>query len=153
MADADAVLEDWYTGEIGGEALFWGLAERAEPVSARKWLALADVESHVARRLAETLHARGRPIPECLDQPGIARARCEAVAGKTWREQMRWLNDIAVAALGEMRIDAGKLPDSLGAMGEFVLAHETALVDFAQAELDGRGEDSLRPVLEFVSRR
>jgi len=153
MSDADAVLVDWYTGEIGGEALFWGMAEAAEPERSRKWLALAEVESRVARRLAETLHARGRPIPECPEQPGIARARCVELAGKTWPEQMQWLKEIAVDALREMRVDAGTLPESLGPLGEFVLAHEIALVDFAQSELDGRGQVSLQPIREFVSRR
>lgn len=152
MRDADAVLEDWYVGEMGGEALFWGLAERAEPDQARKWLALAEIESLLARRLAAILLARDRPIPECLDASAKASVRWDAVAGKTWPEQMRWLREIAAAALSQMQIDAAHLPVSLGATCELVLAHEIALMDFAQAEIDGRAQDSLRPVRELLSR-
>lgn len=153
MRDADAVLEAWYVGEVGGEALFWGLAERAEPALGRKWLALAEIESRVARRLGATLLARDRAIPECRDAPARARARCEAVAGKSWAELMRWLKDHAADVLSEMRTDAARLPVELSAIGAMVVAHEQALVDFAAMEIDGRGEDSLRPVREFLSRR
>jgi hypothetical protein len=152
MFDADAVLEDWYAGEVGGEALFWGLAERSEPDLARKWLALAAVESRVAKHLAHVMASRNLAIPECRDAPARARARCDAVAGNSWAELMQWLKELAAEALSEMRADAARLPAGLSATGDLVVLHEQALVDFAELEIAGGGVDSLRPVREFLER-
>jgi len=153
MWNADAVLKCWYEGEVGGEALFWGLAEAAEPELARKWLSLAEVESRVARMLAGVIASRSQPIPECADDlvRERARARRDAVSGKSWLELMQWLKLIAASALAEMRADAARLPAELSAAGRLVVAHEQALVDFADLEIAGRGAESLRPVTEFLS--
>jgi len=151
MRDADAVLEDWFVGEVGGEAMFWVLAQRSEPEHARKWLALAEVESQVAGRIAAVMASRNQAIPECTQDFDRARARCDAVSGRSWPELMQWLQEIAADALNEMRADAARLPAELIAMGDLVVAHERALVEFAELEMAGRGTDSLRPVQKFLS--
>ena len=151
MRDANLILEDWYAGEIGGEALFWGLAERSTPEGARKWLALAQVESRVGTHLAETLLLRNQALPPCDTVPARAHARCEAVHGKSWADLMRWLKTLAEEALTEMQVDALHLPAELQSTGDYVLAHERALIDFAKMELDGRSADSLRPIQSFLT--
>jgi hypothetical protein len=150
---AHAVLQSWYVGEVGGEALFWGLAQRAQPERARKWLALAQVEARVGRYLAETLLLRRHTLPSCDTQPARARERCDAVAGKSWPELMQWLEIIACDALVEMRADAALLPEDLRETGDYVLAHEQALIDFARLELAGHGGASLRPIETFLTAR
>jgi hypothetical protein len=47
--------------------------------------------------------------------------------------------------------DAARLPAELIATGDLVVAHERALVEFAELEIAGRGTESLRPVQEFLS--
>jgi hypothetical protein len=151
MREADAVLEDWYVGEVGGEATFWVLAQRSEPEHARKWLALAEVESQVAGRLAAVMASRNRSIPGCAQDVDRARDRCDALRGRSWPELMLWLRELAADALDEMRADAARLPAELIATGDLVVAHERALVEFADLEIAGRGTESLRRVQDFLS--
>jgi hypothetical protein len=152
MRDAAAVVEYWYVGEIGGEAMFWILAQNAEPDHARKWLALAQVESQVAGWLAGVIASRNhRDLPDCSATLACARARCDEVAGRSWPELMQWLEAIAADALIEMQSDAARLPAELIATGDLVVAHERALVEFAELEIAGRGTESLRPLREFIA--
>jgi hypothetical protein len=150
MHEADAIVTDWYAGEVGGRALFSELARRAAPHAARKWLALARVEELVAARLASALAARQVPIPALEDPDHRARQRCQAVAGKSWPQTMRWLQLIVVAALHEMRIEAAGLPPALEDLGTLVVRHETALLEFAELELAGDATNSLRPIEAFL---
>jgi hypothetical protein len=150
MPDVDAILGCWYTGEIGGEALFAELARRATPEEGRKWLALARLEKRLSSRLAEILSARGLPLPAPAPAPDhvarCARERCDAIAGKSWAETMQWLRTLADDALQWMRTEADQLPESLAAIGELVVRHEVALMEFAQMELAGNGGQSLHAV-------
>ena len=64
---------------------------------------------------------------------------------------MQWLKALAAEVLREMQTDAARLPATLRETGEQVVAHEAALLAFADRELSGRA-DSLQPVREFLSR-
>lgn len=146
MPDVDAILCRWYAGEIGGEALFAELAGRATPEEARKWLALAQLEARVASRVAESLSARGLPLPVPDHVARRARERCDAVAGKSWADTMHWLRTLADDALQTMRTEAGQLPESLAAIGALMVNHELALLEFTRMELAGNGAQSLQAV-------
>jgi hypothetical protein len=150
MQDCAAVLTGWYAGEIGGMALFAELAQRAAPEARPKWLALESVEAAVAARLAAVLTARRLPIPAIDQAPRRAQVRCDAVAGKSWPETMRWLESLAQSALREMRLGASSLPVELDAVGRMVVRHEIALIAFATLELEGKDAQSLRPIEAFL---
>jgi hypothetical protein len=150
MPQVDAIIYRWYAGELGGEALFTELARRATPDEAHKWLALAQLEARVASRLTELLSARGLPMRTPDEVARRARERCNALAGKSWSETMQWLRTLAGDALQRMRAEAGQLPQSLAAMGELMLRHEMALMDFAQLELAGDGAQSLHTVTSLA---
>ena len=151
VREPGAVLADWYTGELGGEALFWQLASGAEPTAARKWLALAEVEARVATRLVPALLELGLEIPDGASSVVSARARSGAMAVTPWLGQMQWLEDIAQEALDAMALEARTLPAALAAIGCLVVAHEQALVDFARLERAGDGTHSLRPIHAFLA--
>jgi hypothetical protein len=150
MREPSDVLREWYTGELGGEAIFWELAQRAEPDEARKWLALAELESRIAVRLAAVLAARQIPVPDIDSGRPSALELADASIRRPWTESMRWLERLADEALGEIQADAAGLPEELAAIGSLVVRHEAALVAFARLELAGRGDDSLRPVRECL---
>jgi hypothetical protein len=122
------------------------MAKQAAPEAAGKWLALAQLEARVASRLAETLSERGQPIPMPNDVARRARERCEVVAGKSWAETMQWLRALAGDALQRMRTEADQLPEPLDAIGDLVVRHEAALLEFADMELAGNGMQSLHAV-------
>jgi hypothetical protein len=155
MRDVDGILTEWYSGEVGGKALFCALARAADTGAAdtgaaNKWRALAAVEDAVASRLSAALTARGIPVPRVDNVEGRARHRCEAIAEQTWPQTMQWLQRIAGEALVHMRADAATLPPELTALGHTVVLHEIALVAFADRELAGDPR-SLEPIDAFVS--
>ncbi len=149
MRDVAAILLDWYTGELGGEAQFWQLAAGAEPAEARKWLSLAEVEARVAARLVPALFAAGLDIPDGADEVRDAAEHTRALATRPWLDKMRWLEEIALEALVSMTADAKSLPAELQPLAALVLAHETALVEFAR--LERAGAQSLAPINAFLA--
>jgi hypothetical protein len=150
MRHVDAVLTEWYAGEVGGKALFVALAQAGGPNVAGKWLALAAVENAVAATLSAALTARRIPFPRLDHVDARARQRCESVAGQSWPQTMQWLRRIANDALGHMRRDAAVLPPELESLGRMVVRHELALVSFAELELAGHPQ-SLEPIDAFLS--
>lgn len=150
-AEAATVLGEWYTGEVGGEALFWRLAELAEPIAARKWLALAAVEARVGERLLQVLLAHELPVPPTSVSLEWAESRAQANAPRLWRDQMGWVEALASEALGSMRREAATLAPSFASIGALVVRHEELLVEFARRELRGDGADSLALVDEFLA--
>jgi hypothetical protein len=150
MQDVDAILTAWYAGEVGGEALFSALARRGVPEVRGKWLALAAVEAATASKLAAVLTSRNLPIPLIEDVEPRAQKRCEAVAGKTWEQTMRWLHTLTEIALRRMRTEADGLPAELAAIGDLIVRHEIALVSFAELELAGNEAHALRSIEAFL---
>jgi hypothetical protein len=148
------VLLDWLHGEVEGEKMFNALADAAStPTQTAKWRALAALERATAARLAQALSAAG--ITDVPD-PGLdayVAERIRDVVRIPWLAQMTWLHEIAMDALAGMSADAGRLPAALRPLGEFVSAHEQALIDFAALELEDREADSLAAVRELLSRR
>jgi hypothetical protein len=149
MRDVDAVLTEWYAGEVGGKALFSALARAADPSVADKWRALAAVEDAVATSLSAALTARRVAVPWIDNVDGRARQRCDAIAGYSWPQTMQWLHRIADAALVHMQADAATLPPELAGLGAMVVRHEAALVSFADRELAGDPQ-SLEPIDAFL---
>jgi hypothetical protein len=150
MREVDAILTGWYSGEVGGNALFSTLAGEWSVAAADKWRALAAVEATVASSLATVLRAQGIPLPVDAGVEERARRRCDAIAGKSWPETMHWLHHIAEVALEKMRADAGRLPPELSTVGDLVVRHEIALLDFAALELAGRPAESLPRLEAFL---
>jgi len=150
-AAAAAVLGEWYSGEVGGEALFWRLAELAGPDATRKWLALASVEARVAERLLQVLLEHDLPVPPTVESLEWARSRADAYAPRPWREQMAWLATVAQQALDTMRREAAGLAPPFAAIGAVVVRHEELLVEFARRELGGDAEGCLALVEEFLA--
>src|SRR5450432_3254094 len=148
----DAVLCEWYSGEVGGEALFWQFAERAEAAEARKWLLLAEVEALVGARLRDAILARGRDVPSGASGLEWARRVAGRPAATGWPEAMRWLETIARDALKAMTRDAAGLPAELAPLGALVVRHETMLVEFARLERAGEQAAALVQVTGFLAR-
>ena len=145
------VIADWYAGEIGGEALFWHLAEAAGPGPAPKWLALAALEARLAEHLLYVLLADGVAVPATAASLDRARMRAAAVAPRPWPGQMAWLEELARDALATMQRAAAVLPDRFAATGALVVRHEAALLEFARRELAGDAAGSLDPIEAFLA--
>jgi hypothetical protein len=144
--DATAVLCRWYSGEVGGEALFCELAARAGVEHAGKWRVLARLEARVAARLRHELSMVDCPLPVANHVQDRASARCDAIEGRSWMETMQWLQLIASEALERMKIEAASLPERFSHLGDLIVQHEQALLSFATLELDGGGRDSLQAI-------
>jgi hypothetical protein len=145
---AFAILLEWYRGELGGEMLFAGLAAAAaDPACAAKWNVLAELEHATGQRLAEAIVASGgRSLSAAGDQAHDAVARIDSLRGLGWPQLMTWLHGIAVDALESMTAEARSLPPQFASLVECVLAHERALVEFADRELAGDEPNALAAV-------
>ncbi len=98
FSDDDGIEKLWvqaYQGEVLGEALFAGIADRVEdPEHAHKMRVLATLELRTKEAVAPALERAGistAPDPEML---GLAEALAPDSATKAWEEIMRSLEAI-----------------------------------------------------------
>ena len=149
---AFTTLDEWYRGEVGGEALFLALAAvAADAGCAAKWRTLAALERATKERLEQSIRSLGGTLPDPSPDPDLARERVAALQGKAWPELMRWLEQIAADALEVMTRESVSLPASLNSTVAWVLDHERALLDFARHELAGDGVRSLARAHDMLS--
>jgi hypothetical protein len=145
----DGIEKLWvqaYQGEVLGEALFGGIAERiGDAEHARKMRVLATLELRTKEAVAPALERAGistAPDPEML---GLAEALVPDSATKAWAEVMGSLEAITGQFI-PLYERIGELDPSEREAANLLVAHELALRDFARAELAGETSSSLDPV-------
>jgi hypothetical protein len=149
--DYATAIHKAFQGEVYGEALFRGLAERTtDAARAYKWRVLERLETETKERI--------RPLAEQLcgevGEEASERERGEKDAAKfspiPWPSLMGgFRNELLnfVASFEELEA-AG--PDEDRGLLQQITAHERALLAFAEREVDGRGDASLDPVLDLL---
>jgi len=145
----DGIEKLWvqaYQGEVLGEALFAGIADRIPDAEhARKMRVLATLELLTKEAVAPALDRAGIstvPDPEML---GLAEALVPDSVSQAWDEVMRSLEAITGQFIPLYRRIAELDPTERQA-ADLLVAHEAALRDFARAELAGEGATSLEPI-------
>jgi len=141
-----------YQGEVFGEALFAGLAQRsADEEAKRKWRHLEKLEQRTKERIRPALERLGLSCDEDPARRRQGEKLAERLCSVPWGELMKG-----------MRLEFGKFvrefceAETLAPPGEEELAryitdHERALLQFAALELEKPGEDSLEPVRRLLA--
>jgi len=148
-----AALEEFYQGEILGEAMFDAMLESARDESERYKIGLMlQLETETKARLRPILAAQGLSLREDAQMRPRGTQFALALAQAHWHEKMRALEQsVSGTWLPRYRALTAALPPSLRAIGESMVAHEQALLEMARRELDGESEQSDQPVRDLLA--
>jgi hypothetical protein len=143
-----AALEEFYQGEILGEAMFDAMLKSARTESERYKIALMlQLETETKARLRPHLAAQGLPLQEDPQMRPRGEQEARALERATWNEKMSALaQSLSQIWLPRYRVLTATLPASLRAVGESMVAHEQALLEMAQREVAGDSQRSDEPV-------
>jgi hypothetical protein len=148
-----AALDEFYQGEILGEAMFDAMLESARDPSERYKIGLMlQLETETKARLRPILAGQGLSLQEDAQMRPRGAQFARTLAQAHWEEKMRALTQsLSETWLPRYRALAATLPPSLRAVGESMVAHEQALLDMAQRELGGEPERSDQPVRDLLA--
>jgi hypothetical protein len=143
-----AALQEFYQGEILGEAMFDSMLRSAHNESERYKIALMlQLETETKARLRPFLVAEGVPVQEDPRMRPEGEQFARELEGATWNEKMRVLAEsIGSTWLPRYRELTMLLPPPLRAVGESMVAHEQALCEMARREVAGESDRSDEPV-------
>jgi len=145
-------LQEFYQGEILGEAMFDSMLRSARDDSERYKIALMlQLETETKARLRPHLAAQGLPLQEDPQMRPRGERFARELQDATWNDKMRALEQsIGQTWLPRYRELTAALPPPLRAIGESMIAHEQALLEMARRELDGDSHRSDEPVRELL---
>src|ERR1700739_142741 len=147
-----AALQEFYQGEILGEAMFDAMLRSARDASERYKIALMlQLETETKARLRPFLAAQGLPLQEDPQMRPQAEEFARKWADASWHEKMSELaRSIDETWLPRYRALTATLPASLRAVGESMLAQEQPLLKRPRRELAGTAE-SAQPVRHLLA--
>ena len=143
-----AALEEFYQGEILGEAMFDAMLKSARTEVERYKIALMlQLETETKARLRPHLAAQGLPLQEDPQMRPRGEQAARELERSTWSEKMSALaQSLSQIWLPRYRELTATLPAPLRAVGESMVAHERALLEMAQREIAGDSQRSDEPV-------
>jgi hypothetical protein len=147
-----AALEEFYQGEVLGEAMFDAmLAPLSDAAERYKMALMLQLETETKARLRPVLAAQGLPVQEDPQMRPRGEQFARDLASSSWQEKMSALHRaVADTYLPRYRELAGCLPATLRAVGESMVEHEQALVDMTWRELNGQADRSDEPLLKLL---
>ena len=147
-----AALQEFYQGEILGEAMFDAMLKSASNESERYKLALMlQLETETKARLRPHLAAQGLALQEDPQMRPRGEQEARELERANWSEKMGALaNSLSQTWLPRYRELTATLPPPLRAVGESMVAHEQALLEMAQREVAGDSERSDEPVRKLL---
>ena len=141
-------IEERYQGELFGEAVFAAMAEaRRDPDEAHKLRVLARLERETGERLRPAVAEAGRPVAPDAERIAEARTLGAQMGQAPWRDFLAGMRPELVKFVADFERAEALAPPEGEALLRHVTAHERALLDFTDAELEqGASGDSLAPV-------
>jgi hypothetical protein len=131
-----------YQGEVSGEVLFGIVAASAEdPDHRRKMELLTRLEERTKQACVPAMVRNGLSSEPDAQTVRDAEALAEVVVTLPWTEFLSAFESITTQFIA-LYERIGVLADADRAESELLVAHETALAEFARRELAGRSEDS-----------
>jgi hypothetical protein len=147
----ETALEELYKGEVIGEAFFSRMIERfPDPEDQFKSACLLQLETEFKSHLRPFLMAHGISLIEQEDWRRQGLELAETLKGESWqdvRAQFIGMMDGFVAGFKEMQ--PAVLP-TYPDLGEFMIAHEQSIHDFATAEAAGNTGTSIDNVVKIL---
>jgi hypothetical protein len=148
-----AALQEFYQGEILGEAMFDAMLQSARSESERYRIALMlQLETETKARLRPHLAAQGLPLQEDPQMRPSGARFAKDLENANWNEKMRALAEaLSETYLPHYRELTAMLPPPLRAIGESMVAHEQALLEMVRRELEGESHRSDQPVRDLLA--
>jgi len=144
-------VNESYQGESYGEALFRELAARTgDPEQNYKWRVLGQLELETKLRLRPLVETLGGDTAEAEDNESRGRADAETMAAKDWTDLMSSFDAMLPKYVRFFEKLEAMAPPRDRELLAAVTAHELAIQDFAKLELDGRGRESVEPVIALL---
>jgi len=135
-----------YQGEVSGEMLFAGLAERTDDLSHRQKLnVLALLERRTREALVPVMERSGLPTDPDPKTVADTETITNVAASMSWVDLWDSGESITTQLLGLYR-RIGELAETEREAAALLVAHEEALRDFARIERAGGSYDSLRAI-------
>ncbi len=147
-----AALQEFYQGEILGEATFDTMLQSARDESERYKIALMlQLETETKARLRPHLAAQGLSLQEDPQMRPQGEQFARELEKASWNEKMQALaQSLSQTWLPRYRELTATLPPPLRTVGESMVAHEQALLEMARRELAGEAERSDEPVRDLL---
>ena len=148
-----AALQEFYQGEILGEAMFDAMLQSARDELQRYKIALMlQLETETKARLRPHLAAQGLPLQEDAQMRPRGEQFARELEQASWNEKMRALEQsLSQTWLPRYRELTAALPPSLRSIGESMVAHEEALLEMARREVGGESDRSDEPVRDLLA--
>jgi hypothetical protein len=148
-----AALQEFYQGEILGEAMFDAMLQAARDDNERYKIGLMlQLETETKARLRPVLAAQGLPLQEDPRMRPDGERFGRALDHADWNAKMRALGDsIGQTWLPRYRELTAALPPLLRAVGQSMVEHEQALLEMARRELTGQSHRSDEPVRSLLA--
>jgi hypothetical protein len=156
FSSEDGVEELWskaYQGEILGELLFGGIADKVEdPDQAAAMRTLATLEQRTKEAVAPALERAGVSTDTDPETKALAEALLAGALTLSWDELMATFGPITAQFIPLYR-RIGALSPAEQETASLLVAHEEALRDFSRAEIAGDRAHSLEPIMALTHMR
>jgi hypothetical protein len=146
-----ARLHEAHHIEVSGEAVYAVAARRARTQDWReKWRALEKLEIQTKTRVAAAITGLGHTAKVRRVDVWLGHTVGGLIAVLPSRMQLRTMRAIVVHAISFWERLQRAHPEGDARLLAYLVAHERAQLDFAQDELDGRGDRSLSHVTKLL---
>ena len=148
-----AALQEFYQGEILGEAMFDAMLDSVHGETERYKIALMlQLETETKARLRPVLAAQGLSLQEDPQMRPRGAQFAQALVAASWTAKMRALHQaLADTYLPRYRAYAAAMPPPLRAVAQSMVEHEQALLEMTRRELDGDSQRSDQPVRDLLA--
>jgi hypothetical protein len=148
----EAILEELYQGEVGGEAFFCVLLSRfKQPDQQYKLGTLLQLETELKARLRPIAFAHGVDLVERDEsRREIGKFAQDALDGETWEEVIASFAELMKAFVARFQALAASLPAKHAELGKVILEHETSIGEFAMLEAAGETSRSIERVAKQI---
>ncbi|MHC5064050.1 MAG: hypothetical protein ACYTG5_08755 [Planctomycetota bacterium] len=141
------VVDDYYQGEVGGEAFFDTILGFYDAADQRHKLAtLLQLESETKARLRPLVLRLGGDPRELESARAKGRELAMPLEGLDWQEGMAEMREVIRPFMEKYRGRVAEVPPEYRSVAASMASHEDALFRFAELEMSGDGEGSLDDV-------
>lgn len=143
----ESIAENFYRGEVFGEAIFSGYYALEEvEARKRKWAVLLQLETETKARLRPFILQLGLTLEEGNPEAAVA-GYLESFKNKSWTMHMEEMASLTEHFLEKFRAIEAIATGYERQMAHIMVRHEEAIHAFARAELRGEHETSLDDVI------
>jgi hypothetical protein len=145
-------VEAAYQGEVYGEAMYAAIAGSiSDPEQARKWAVLTRLETRTKADMLAVVSRLGGDTRELASSRERGLQEAQRYIGLPWMELMELFSrelDPVIVEYAELERHCPS--EDAVALGRLT-RHEVVAKQFCELELQGLGEGSLEPILEFLA--